>query len=71
MSASSGERVLVTLGPNAPESVHAALRAAGMKDSQVLSPQIIAGAVSPELRRALESVPGVIAVEPDEEMHAI
>lgn len=68
------EKVIVTLESDERgevERVHAALRAAGICDSKLISAQIIAGEVAAERRGALERVPGVAAVEGDEEMRAV
>jgi hypothetical protein len=69
------ERVVVTVDDEhvqTIDAVAAALRAAGMEVSDVLSTVgIISGQVPQGSRRALESVGGVKAVELDEEMRAI
>lgn len=75
MPEKSVERILVTVDDQhvgAIESVAAALRAAGMTISNVMSTTgIITGEVTPDTMKSLAVLPGVKAIEPDEEMHAI
>jgi hypothetical protein len=69
------EPVLVTVDDQhlaAIQTVVDALRLAGLQVTNVMpTTGIISGKVSHDKRQALASVPGVAAVEPDEEMHAI
>ncbi|WP_337176820.1 hypothetical protein [Paludisphaera sp.] len=69
------ESVVVTIADShltRIKSVADELRDAGLEVRQVLSTSgIISGKAAPTARHALEAVPGVIAVEPDEEMRAI
>lgn len=54
------------------ESVAAALRAAGMSVTNVMpTTGIITGGVASDTRQSLSALPGVKAIEPDEEMRAI
>lgn len=69
------ERVLVTVSGEhraAIESVAAALRSAGLRVDDIMKTfGIIKGEAAADRLQALESVPGVIAVEPDQEAKAI
>jgi hypothetical protein len=75
MSDSNIERVVVTVhDQHLPtiQSVAQALQTAGLRITNVLpTTGIITGEVSSQDMHALATVPGVVSVEPDREMHAI
>jgi hypothetical protein len=73
--AQNSKRVVVTVDDDhvgSIEKVAEALRSAGMNVGDILSTTgIITGEVDEAGRRSMQSVPGVKAIEPDDEMHAI
>ncbi|WP_250123569.1 hypothetical protein [Chroococcidiopsis sp. CCMEE 29] len=75
MSDEKVERVVVTVDDQHLPTIHSvavALQSAGMQVDNVMpTVGIITGEVSQTKMAALESVPGVAAVELDQEMHAI
>lgn len=75
MADSTVERVVVTVEDQHLPTIQAvanALRTAGMNVTNVMATAgVITGEVSQANMNALATVPGVVAVEPDQEMHAI
>ena len=75
MANETPERIIVTVADGQLGSINTvadALRAAGMQVGGVQpTVGIISGEAAPSKMAALRNVPGVAAVEPDEEMHAI
>ena len=76
MSKEKRERVVVTVNDKEfpIDSVAASLRARGMKvgqDEVMPAIGIITGEIAPSKIPAIESVPGVVAVEPEQPMQAL
>lgn len=75
MADATVEQVVVTVDVQHLPTIHAvatALRSAGMNVTNVMpTAGIITGDVQQANMNALKTVPGVVAVEPDQEMHAI